>query len=61
MGGPCDFSVGSSPFGLDFGTLDFGNWDSGLTIFEYVFIVNVYTFLALTGAQEMLIFVPYHF
>ncbi len=22
VGGPCDFSVSSSPFGLDFGTLD---------------------------------------
>ena len=22
-GGPCDFSVSPSPFGLDFGTLDF--------------------------------------
>ena len=24
VGAPCDFSVSSSPFGLDFGTLDFG-------------------------------------
>ena len=24
LGGPCDFSVSPSPFGLDFGTLDFG-------------------------------------
>ena len=23
-GGPCDFSISPSPFGLDFGTLDFG-------------------------------------
>ena len=23
----CDFSVSPSPFGLDFGTLDFGLWD----------------------------------
>ena len=23
-GGPCDFSVSQSPFGLDFRTLDFG-------------------------------------
>ena len=23
-GGPCDYSVSPSPFGLDFGTLDFG-------------------------------------
>ena len=23
-GGPCNFSVSPSPFGLDFGTLDFG-------------------------------------
>ena len=30
-GGPCDFSVSPSPFGLDFGTLDFGTSDSGLT------------------------------
>ena len=27
VGGPCDYSVSPSPFGLDFGTLD-----SGLTI-----------------------------
>ena len=32
VGGPCDFSVSPSPFGLDFGTLDFGTSDSGLTI-----------------------------
>ena len=31
-GGPCDYSVSPSPFGLDFGTLDFGTSDSGLTI-----------------------------
>ena len=31
-GGPCDFSVSPSPFGLDFGTLYFGTSDSGLTI-----------------------------
>ena len=24
VGGPCDFSVSPNPFGLDFGTLDFG-------------------------------------
>ena len=24
VGGPCDFSVSPSPFGLDFGILDFG-------------------------------------
>ena len=32
VGGPCDFSVSPSPFGLDFGTFDFGTSDSGLTI-----------------------------
>ena len=31
-GGPWDFSVSPSPFGLDFGTLDLGTSDSGLTI-----------------------------
>ena len=33
---PCDFCVSSSPFGLNFGTLDFGLWmlDLGLTNFE---------------------------
>ena len=31
-GGPCDFSVSPSPFGLGFGTLDFGTSDLGLTI-----------------------------
>ena len=33
VGDPCDFSVSPSPFGLDFGTLNFGTSDSGLTIF----------------------------
>ena len=32
VGGPCDYCVSPSPFGLDFGTLDFGTSDSGLTI-----------------------------
>ena len=32
VGGPCDSSVSPSPFGLDFGTLDFGSFDLGLTI-----------------------------
>ena len=32
VGGPCDFSVSPSPFGLDFGTLDLGTSDLGLTI-----------------------------
>ena len=32
VGGPYDFSVSPSPFGLDFGTSDFGTLDSGLTI-----------------------------
>ena len=31
-GGPWDFSVSPSPFGLDFGTLDFGTSDSGLIL-----------------------------
>ena len=31
-GGPCDSSVSPSPFGLEFGTLDFGTSDLGLTI-----------------------------
>ena len=33
-GGPRDFSVSPSPFGLDFGTLDFGNSDLSLTILD---------------------------
>ena len=34
MGSPCDFNVSPSPFGLDFGTWDFGlgTLDLGLTI-----------------------------
>ena len=40
-GGPCDFSVSPSPFGLDFGTLDFGlgldNISCGGNIFEVHF------------------------
>ena len=36
VGGPCDFSVSPSPFGLDFGTLDFGTSDSGLTIIKLI-------------------------
>ena len=34
FGGRCDFSVSLSPFGLDFGTLDFGTSDSGLPIVD---------------------------
>ena len=34
-GGPCDYCVSPSPFDLNFGTLDFGTSDSGLTIDEY--------------------------
>ena len=36
VGGPCDFSVSPSPFGLDFGNLDFGTSDLGLTIFIFL-------------------------
>ena len=32
VGGPCDFSVSPRPFGLDFGTMDSGTSDLGLTI-----------------------------
>ena len=47
-GCPCDFSVSPSPFGLNFGTLDFGTSDLGLTIMlddhKYIFsAVVVYT------------------
>ena len=31
-GGPCNFDVSQSPFGLDFGTLDIGTSDLSLTI-----------------------------
>ena len=31
-GGPCDYCVIPSPIGLDFGILDFGTSDLGLTI-----------------------------
>ena len=37
-GGPCDFSVSPSPFGLDFATLDFGTSDSGLIIGEKFYV-----------------------
>ena len=33
-GGLCDYCVSPSPFGLDFGTLDFGTSGLGLTIME---------------------------
>ena len=35
-GGPCDFSVSPSPFGLDFGTLDLG-----LTIPIYMLLIEI--------------------
>ena len=41
-GGPCDFSVSPSPFGLDFGTLDFGTSDSGLTKIENLYPIPYY-------------------
>ena len=35
-GGPCDFSVSPSPFGLDFGTLDFGlGLDNDYSLLNY--------------------------
>ena len=43
-GGPCDFSVSPSPFGLDFGTLD-SDLGLGLTIGhfqEFLFCSTVY-------------------
>ena len=53
-GGPCDFSVSQSPFGLDFGTLDYGTSDLGLTIlsrfsrqssnFHHQFSLNIWLF-----------------
>ena len=33
--GPCDFSASPSPFGLDFGTLDFETSDLGSTKFQH--------------------------
>ena len=42
-GGPCDFSVSPSPFGLDFGTLDFGlrTWDFGLGL-DNIYLLSGY-------------------
>ena len=37
VGGPCDYCVSPSPFGLDFWTLDFGTLDLGLTISNFLF------------------------
>ena len=48
-GSPCDFSVGPSPFDLDFGTLDFGTSDSGLTIFSSLFKLDINAIQACTG------------
>ena len=40
VGGPWDFSVSPSPFGLIFGTLDFGTSALGLTIrYDYMYIL----------------------
>ena len=36
VGVPCYYRVSPSPFGLDFGTWDFGTSDSGLTIIQGV-------------------------
>ena len=46
-GGPCDFSVSPSPFGLDFWTLDFWTSDSGLTI------IMVTHLLVMTSPREL--------
>ena len=46
VGGLCDYCVSPSPFGLDFGTLDFGTSGLGLTINNFNFqkstLVNSY-------------------
>ena len=34
-GGPCNYCASPSPFGVDFGTLDFGTSELGLTIKGY--------------------------
>ena len=52
-GSPCDFSVGPSPFDLDFGTLDFGTSDSGLTIFSSLFKLDIN---AIQACMSLLLF-----
>ena len=47
VGGPCDFSVSPSPFGLDFGTSD-----SGLTI-KCPLRENIFTFRKLTMSYTL--------
>ena len=49
VGGPCDFSVSPSPFGLDFGTLDFVTSDSGLKITD---INNMWLTLTMMGDRD---------
>ena len=48
VGGPWDFSVSPSPFGLDLGTFDFGTFDLGLTI--QVLSCLCHTFLLLLSS-----------
>ena len=48
-GDPCDFSVSQSPFGLDFGTLDFVTSDSGLKITD---INNMWLTLTMMGDRD---------
>ena len=52
-GGPWDFIVSPSPFGLDFGTLDFWTSALGLTIVE-----NLWVSLYL-GAIEYLVYLEF--
>ena len=69
VGGPCDFSVSPSPFGLDFGTLDldFGlGLDNDKLLLEHVVLphvlvlavhlVNFFSWMSQGGHSEQIIF-----
>ena len=51
--GPCDLSVSPSPFGLDFGTLDIGTSDSGLTIKKVSFPPYYLRVIKIASSDEL--------
>ena len=61
-GGPYDFSVSPSPFGLDFGTLVFGTSDSGLTIIFLQIVQTLPLIFTMYIVQILLVeLIEFHF
>ena len=57
-GGPSDYCVSPSPFGLYFGTLDFGTSDLGLTIMKSFLLSSITIWLDMNVLNHMCNIIP---